>query len=212
MLPQAHANTLTLCSDVKKQYRPMGIAGCFKLQQQTLASTIKRRWPWHWCWKQLCPSLVKLSFNSRQCFQLLCIFFPTALFVNLRIWFQLCELMFFPHWLCICEFVSNSAACFKLQAPTNQINCCVQLSPLFVIRKFKYKIKHTFSNKYSNTQAQNSGVEIKTSQELRMLSRSLSDCKSLLLNIAMSWFNLNRCLCSHCSDCSQCLLVSTSVF
>ena len=110
-------------------------------------------------------------------------FFPTALFVNLRIWFQLCELMFFPHWLCICEFVSNSAACFKLQAPTNQINCCVQLSPLFVIRKFKYKIKHTFSNKYSNTQAQNSGVEIKTSQELRMLSRSLSDCKSLLLNV-----------------------------
>ena len=39
----------------------------------------------------------------------------------------------------------------------------------------------------------------KTSQELRMLSRSLSDCKSLLLNLNLS---LNRCLCSDCSDCS----------
>ena len=28
---------------------------------------------------------------------------------------------------------------------------------------------------------------------------------------SMSWFNLNRCLCSHWSHCSQCLLVSTSV-
>ena len=34
--------------------------------------------------------------------------------------------------------------------------------------------------------------EIVTSQELRMLSRSLSDCKSLLLNLKL---NLNRCLC-----------------
>ena len=43
--------------------------------------------------------------------------------------------------------------------------------------------------------------ETKTSQELRMLSRSLSDCKSLLLNLNL---NLNRChcLCSDCSDCS----------
>ena len=40
----------------------------------------------------------------------------------------------------------------------------------------------------------------KTSQELRMLSRSLSDCKSLLLNLNL---NLNRCLCL-CSDCSDC--------
>ena len=39
----------------------------------------------------------------------------------------------------------------------------------------------------------------KTSQELRMLSRSLSDCNSLLLNL-----NLNRCLCL-CSDCSDCI-------
>ena len=39
----------------------------------------------------------------------------------------------------------------------------------------------------------------KTSQELRMLSRSPSDCRSLLLNL-----NLNRCLCSDCSDCSDC--------
>ena len=29
---------------------------------------------------------------------------------------------------------------------------------------------------------------------------------------SMSWFNLNRCLCSHWSHCSQCLLVSTSVY
>ena len=40
---------------------------------------------------------------------------------------------------------------------------------------------------------------IKTSQELRMLSRSLSDCRSLLLNL---YLNLNRCLCL-CSDCSD---------
>ena len=33
---------------------------------------------------------------------------------------------------------------------------------------------------------------LKTSQELRMLSRSLSDCRSLLLNLNL---NLNRCLC-----------------
>ena len=39
----------------------------------------------------------------------------------------------------------------------------------------------------------------KTSQELRMLSRSPSDCRSLLLNLNL---NLNRCLCSDCSDCS----------
>ena len=39
----------------------------------------------------------------------------------------------------------------------------------------------------------------KTSQELRMLSRSPSDCRSLLLNLNLS---LNRCLCSDCSDCS----------
>ena len=39
----------------------------------------------------------------------------------------------------------------------------------------------------------------KTSQELRMLSRSLSDCRSLLLNLNL---NLNRCLSSDCSDCS----------
>ena len=41
----------------------------------------------------------------------------------------------------------------------------------------------------------------KTSQELRMLSRSPSDCRSLLLNLNL---NLNRCLCSDCSDCSDC--------
>ena len=40
----------------------------------------------------------------------------------------------------------------------------------------------------------------KTSQELRMLSRSLSNCKSLLPNLDL---NLNRCLCL-CSDCSDC--------
>ena len=40
---------------------------------------------------------------------------------------------------------------------------------------------------------------IKTSQELRMLSRSPSDCRSLLLTLNL---NLNRCLCSDCSDCS----------
>ena len=44
-----------------------------------------------------------------------------------------------------------------------------------------------------------------TSQELRMLSRSLSDCRSLLLNLNL---NLNRCLClclcSGCSGCSGC--------
>ena len=39
----------------------------------------------------------------------------------------------------------------------------------------------------------------KTSQELRMLSRSPSDCRSLLLNLNL---NLNRCLSSDCSDCS----------
>ena len=33
----------------------------------------------------------------------------------------------------------------------------------------------------------------KTSQELRMMSSSLSDCRSLLLNLNL---NLNRCLCS----------------
>ena len=38
-----------------------------------------------------------------------------------------------------------------------------------------------------------------TSQELRMLSKSLSDCRSLLLNLNL---NLNRCLCFDCSDCS----------
>ena len=43
--------------------------------------------------------------------------------------------------------------------------------------------------------------EKKTSQELRMLSRSLSDCKPLLLNLDL---NLNLCLCSDCSDCSDC--------
>ena len=41
-------------------------------------------------------------------------------------------------------------------------------------------------------------LHTKTSQELRMLSRSLSDCRSLLLNLNL---NLNRCLCL-CSDCS----------
>ena len=40
----------------------------------------------------------------------------------------------------------------------------------------------------------------KTSQELRMLSRSLSNCKSLLPNLDL---NLSRCLCL-CSDCSDC--------
>ena len=49
----------------------------------------------------------------------------------------------------------------------------------------------------------------KTSQELRMLSRSPSDCRSLLLNLNL---NLNRCLCSDCSDCRptgrQCHLLS----
>ena len=40
---------------------------------------------------------------------------------------------------------------------------------------------------------------IKTSQELRMLSRSPSDCRSPLLNLNL---NLNRCLFSDCSDFS----------
>ena len=40
-----------------------------------------------------------------------------------------------------------------------------------------------------------------TSQELRMLSMSLSDCRSLLLNLNL---NLNCCLSSDCSDCSDC--------
>ena len=50
----------------------------------------------------------------------------------------------------------------------------------------------------------------KTSQELRMLSRSLSDCKSLLLNLNL---NLNRCLClcSDCSDCSDCILLCSAL-
>ena len=46
---------------------------------------------------------------------------------------------------------------------------------------------------------------VQTSQELRMLSRSLSDCKSLLLNL-----NLNRCLCL-CSDCSDCSVTVVSL-
>ena len=47
--------------------------------------------------------------------------------------------------------------------------------------------------------SQDTYVLYQTSQELRMLSRSLSDCKSLLLNLNL---NLNRCLSSDCSDCS----------
>ena len=39
-------------------------------------------------------------------------------------------------------------------------------------------------------------LAIETSQELRMLSRSPSDCRSLLLNLNL---NLNRCLSSDCS-------------
>ena len=50
-----------------------------------------------------------------------------------------------------------------------------------------------------------SNFNFKTSQKLRMLSRSLSDCKSLLLNLNL---NLNRCLCLclriGCSGCSGC--------
>ena len=68
----------------------------------------------------------------------------------------------------------------------------------------------------------------KTSQELRMLSRSLSDCKSLLLTVMIQVsqclsvivscvtkslihkiapnLNVNRCPCSDCSDCSDCRL------
>ena len=42
------------------------------------------------------------------------------------------------------------------------------------------------------------GTRNEASQELRRLSRSLSDCKSLLLNLNL---NPNRCLCL-CSDCS----------
>ena len=51
---------------------------------------------------------------------------------------------------------------------------------------------------------------IKTSQELRMLSKSLSDCKSLLLNL---YLNLNRCLClcRDCSDCSDCILLCSAL-
>ena len=47
----------------------------------------------------------------------------------------------------------------------------------------------------------------KTSQELRMLSRSLSDCKPLLLNLDL---NLNRCLCL-CSDCSDFTLLCSTL-
>ena len=58
----------------------------------------------------------------------------------------------------------------------------------------------------------NCRISIKTSQELRMLSRSLSDCKSLLLNLNL---NLNRCLClclcSDCSDCSDCSVTAVSL-
>ena len=50
-------------------------------------------------------------------------------------------------------------------------------------------------------------TEKKTSQEMRMLSRSLSDCKSLLLNLNL---NLNRCLCL-CSDCSDCSVTVVSL-
>ena len=46
-----------------------------------------------------------------------------------------------------------------------------------------------------------------TSQELRMLSRSLFDCRSLLLNLNL---NLNRCLCL-CSDCSDCSVTVVSL-
>ena len=66
-------------------------------------------------------------------------------------------------------------------------------------------------HRYSSTSpflmivAQNFHLQWQTSQELRMLSRSLSDCSTLLY----SALNLNR---SHCSHCGQCLLVSTSVY
>ena len=46
-------------------------------------------------------------------------------------------------------------------------------------------------------------LSFKTSQELRMLSRSLSDCRSLLLNLNLSRC-LCLCLCSGCSGCSGC--------
>ena len=53
----------------------------------------------------------------------------------------------------------------------------------------------------ANEEMANKQKANKTSQELRMLSRSLSNCKSLLLNLNLS---LNHCLCSDCSDCSGC--------
>ena len=66
------------------------------------------------------------------------------------------------------------------------------------------------SQKLSNIKSKTEGKSknhIKTSQELRMLSRSLSDCKSLLLNL-----NLNRCLClCLCSDCSDCSVTVVSL-
>ena len=42
---------------------------------------------------------------------------------------------------------------------------------------------------------------------MRMLSRSLSDCRSLLLNL---YLNLNRCLCL-CSDCSDFALLCSAL-
>ena len=66
--------------------------------------------------------------------------------------------------------------------------CIYQNGPLVIWIDFRLVV--SFLNPNHITQ---------TSQELRMLSRSLSYCRSLLLNL-----NLNRCLSSDCSDCSDC--------
>ena len=62
------------------------------------------------------------------------------------------------------------------------------LSPTFHLPKSKVRFP-----------SKNTKYIKKTSQELRMLSRSPSDCRSLLLNLNL---NPNRCLSSDCSDCS----------
>ena len=102
--------------------------------------------------------------------------------------------LFFKRWL-FWDLLQETMALAKgLGEYEDSLPCA-----FIIIRQAGHLKGQNMKSEIVDSSNYNNVLWVKTSQELRMLSRSPSDCRSLLLNLNL---NLNRCLSSDCSDCS----------
>ena len=114
-------------------------------------------------------------------------------------------------WM-LCTEIYAESKFFRLPCTLLRVTECPQKTGLRRVNATTLSNGHSFTNLLFCYPL----PSFKTSQELRILSRSLSVYQCLLVSTSVYQrllvsinLNLNRCLCSHCS---QCLLVYTSVY